>query len=94
MRLTKSAARAPGRRLLEAAESDAPSVMSDQARPEGTYFDEPWDHEQGFYIHPLGSSLTIELHEMPDIRTVMQNAVATTSEAVLTPGIQGSLFDV
>lgn len=91
LRLTKNAARALAQRLLDACESENPSVLTDQSRPEGTISDMPLDHEHGFFIHPRGSSLTIEIHEMENIQNLLEEK-AKGDERFLSPVEESSVF--
>lgn len=85
LRLSKSAACALAKRLVEAVESGEPSVVRDGGKPEGTVTDEAWDHQHGFFVHPLGASLSIEIHEMPTIDELLQDKKNGKELIMLSP---------
>lgn len=70
MRLTKAAARALAEQLLHAASTDDPEVVT--GRPQGTYSDSISEERFGFFLHPRGANLTIEVAEMAPIEALLQ----------------------
>lgn len=70
MRLTKAAARALAEQLLEACATDDPEVVT--GRPQGTYSETPLEQPAGFFLHPRGANLTIEIADMPAIQALLQ----------------------
>lgn len=96
LRLTKLAAKHLADLLIKACEDENFRVLNDSAKPEGTYFDGVLDHDYGFFIHPLGSSVSIEVVDMPHIEELISDKV-TSDRQTLTPDgskQKSSLFKV
>jgi|JI10StandDraft_1071094.scaffolds.fasta_scaffold74687_4 hypothetical protein len=81
LRVTKAAAHALAEQLLRAAEGHDPAVATGQ--PESEHSGGPVDHPFGFFIHPHGSSLTIEVADMPPIQSLME--VKPSNAELLSP---------
>lgn len=70
MRLTKAAARALAQQLLDAASSGEPEVVT--GRPQGTLSRAVAEERFGFYLHPAGASLSIEVADIPPIESLLE----------------------
>lgn len=70
MRLTKAAARVLAEQLLHAASSDDPEVVT--GRPQGAHSDGVSEEKFGFFLHPRGASLTIEVTDMAPIDALVE----------------------
>lgn len=84
MRLTKPAARALAEQLLYAVASTDPEVVT--GRPQGLYAETPSEERFGFFLHPHGASLTIEVADMPAVNVLLKKEQATAELLSPQPG--------
>jgi hypothetical protein len=87
MRLTKTAARALAAQLLHAASSDDPEVVT--ARPQGAFSDDVSEEPCGFFLHPGGASLTIEVADMPSVEALLRTKLNADASELLSPQPDG-----
>lgn len=76
IRLTKAAARVLAEQLLHAASTDDPEVVT--GRPQGTHSDGVSEEKFGFFLHPRGANLTIEVAELAPIDALLEEGRVTS----------------
>lgn len=76
LRMSPTAAIEFANSLIKAAQSNCRMVVDDDGLPEGSLTDKPIDHSYGFYIHPRGAGLSIEIADMGNIDELLNDSAA------------------